>query len=430
MSNLNRRDRQLLIMRFWEARSIDEMAANLGVSSDAAKKRVSRAVERLRAALLDQGVRVPLTALGPLLGQAITAAPAGLALKTAAAVLAGYGTAPGSIAIVKGAIALMAWTKTKIVAVLIIGLMVVGGGAYAVRTAMAPRQVVMTIPQNSTAGTIAPPHITDSVWRNRFDEIYGLAPGQDLKRVAPPFVPERKTQFQVDNKDMARMMGDPDQMWMTYAYNGSVHWQSCTVGRPTIGDALERGVDLRPWEVEAAVDLWKIPFPGDIVTREGSTREQRLSALEPLLTPFFGHEVHFEKKTVTRNVILLGGQYRPVPARNGRGFSPYETVEVGHKGAPGAGVVTSTSFEGFCGALELMLRMRVVDHRASKVPAKMVTYRNNNVTSAVAEDPEKLRWLLDDLSRQTSLEFRVEPQQLDVWEMRGSGPASSADARH
>jgi RNA polymerase sigma factor (sigma-70 family) len=428
MSNLNRRDRQLLIMRFWEARSIDEMAASLGVSSDAAKKRVSRAVERLRAALLDHGVRVPLTALCLLLGQAITPAPTGLALKTAAAVLAGYGAAPGSVALVKGGIALMAWTKTKIVAVLIIGLMVVGGGAYAVRTSMAPRQVVMTIPQNATAGTIAPPHITDSVWRNRFDELYGLAPGQDLKRVAPPFVPERKTQFQVDNKDMARMMGDPDQMWMTYAYNGSVHWQSCTVGRPAIGDALESGVGLRPWEVEAAVDLWKIPFPGDIVTREGSTREQRLSALEPLLTPFFGHEVHFEKKTVTRNVIVLSGQYRPVPARNGRGFSPYETVEVGPKGPPGAGVVTSRSFEGFCGALELILRMRVVDRRTGKRPA-IITYRNNNVTSAVAEDPEKLRWLLDDLSRQTSLGFRVEPQQLDVWQMRGSGPASSADAR-
>ena len=417
MSDLNRRDRQLLIMRFWESRSIDEMAASLGVSSDAAKKRVSRAVERLRSALLDHGVQVPLTAVSPLLTQAIMPAPAGLALKTASLALAACKAAPGSIAIVKGGLVLMAWTKTKIVAVVIIGLMVVGG-AYAVRSTMAPRQVVMALPPGTGSATTAPPHIADSAWRNRFNEIYGLAPGENLKRVAPPFVPERKTLWQVDAKDLARMMPDTDQMWMSFAYDGSVHWQSCSVGKPTIGNALESGVGLRPWEIEAPVDFWAIPFPGDIVTRQGTTREQRLAAIEPLLTPFVAHDVRFEKTTVTRNVILLSGQYHPVPARN-RQNSPYETVEVGPKGAPKAGPVTSTTLEGFCGALELMLRMRVVDRRPAKPPA-MVTFHNNNVTRVYAEDPRKLQSLLDDISRQTALEFRIEPQPIEVWQMRGT----------
>ena len=47
MSGLSGTDRQLLVMRYWESRTTDEVAGTLNVSSDAAKKRVSRALERL-----------------------------------------------------------------------------------------------------------------------------------------------------------------------------------------------------------------------------------------------------------------------------------------------------------------------------------------------------------------------------------------------
>ena len=35
----------------------------------------------------------------------------------------------------------------------------------------------------------------------------------------------------------------------------------------------------------------------------------------------------------------------------------------------------------------------------------------------MAQDPKKLTALLSNLSRQTGLQFTVEPRELDVWEM-------------
>jgi hypothetical protein len=71
-----------------------------------------------------------------------------------------------------------------------------------------------------------------------------------------------------------------------------------------------------------------------------------------------------------------------------------------------------------------MLRMRVVDHRASKRVA-MVTFRNNNVTQPVAKGPQKLESLLLNVSRQTELKFSVEPRELDVWVMNVAGGSAS-----
>jgi len=48
MAGLNETDRHAMVLRFFDERSMGEVGAALGASEDAAKKRVHRAVERLR----------------------------------------------------------------------------------------------------------------------------------------------------------------------------------------------------------------------------------------------------------------------------------------------------------------------------------------------------------------------------------------------
>lgn len=417
MAGLNSRDRQVLVMRFWESRSNEEVAGVLGLSSDAAKKRISRSIDRLRKLLLRKGVSVPAPLLFPLLAaNSVRPAPAGLALKTVTAIAAGPAT--GAAGVLKGAVTIMAWTKAKVAAVAAAAILTVGGGTYLVKQAMAPKPLVVTLdsrprPAQAAAMPIVSQAGPGTAWKARFDDVYRLEPGQTIRRVAPPYIPERKIFWQVTVPDLAPAMPETDKMWMTFNYDGAVHWQGATVGQPTLGTALESGVGLRPYEVESTIDPWAIPFPGDLITRSGATKEQKLAAMVPLIAQAAGRSFHFEKQHVTRNAIVVLGIYRPVPGKDAGGF---KAIDVSVSLVPGTQYTTSTGFEQFCGALELMLRTRVIDQRSSK-PPQLVSFRNNGVTPAVARDPQKLQSLLTNLSRQTSLEFSIEPRELDVWVM-------------
>ena len=73
-------DRDALLLRYFEGKPLRAVGQALGIHEEAAKKRVSRAVEKLRTWLAGRGVVVPAVGLVALLGNLPTvAAPAGLA---------------------------------------------------------------------------------------------------------------------------------------------------------------------------------------------------------------------------------------------------------------------------------------------------------------------------------------------------------------
>lgn len=87
LNELRDTDRDALLLRYFERRSADDMARTLGIGSEAAQKRVSRALDRLRAMLLHRGVGLEAGSLAVLLAtQTAEAAPPALAAKITAAV--------------------------------------------------------------------------------------------------------------------------------------------------------------------------------------------------------------------------------------------------------------------------------------------------------------------------------------------------------
>jgi hypothetical protein len=84
-----------LQLRYFERKSAHEMAQSLGTSEEAAQKRVSRAVERLRELLAKRSVTAGAGGLVVLISaNAVQAAPAGLALSiTTSAAVAGTAVA-------------------------------------------------------------------------------------------------------------------------------------------------------------------------------------------------------------------------------------------------------------------------------------------------------------------------------------------------
>jgi RNA polymerase sigma factor (sigma-70 family) len=90
--NLRESDRSALILRYLEGRSLREVGVILGVEEDAARKRISRALDRLSEFFRCHGIAVPAKTGAALVTQAIHAAPAMPTGLAAAAAGAGIST--------------------------------------------------------------------------------------------------------------------------------------------------------------------------------------------------------------------------------------------------------------------------------------------------------------------------------------------------
>ena len=116
-------DRRAVLLRFYEQKTFVEVGQTLGISEDAARKRVSRAVEKLSTLFRRRGVTVSAVALATVMighvtpATASAAATAGIAATTATAALssAASATAAATAATTtaQAAASLLAWAKIK-----------------------------------------------------------------------------------------------------------------------------------------------------------------------------------------------------------------------------------------------------------------------------------------------------------------------------
>lgn len=129
MERLGKKDRDAIVLRFFENKPTHEVGAALGASEAAAKMRVSRALEKMRKFFGRRGVRLSAAAIaGAVSANSVQSAPVGLANTISGAALA-KGAAAGSstLTVVKGALKIMAWTKAKTAATVGAGLLLAAG---------------------------------------------------------------------------------------------------------------------------------------------------------------------------------------------------------------------------------------------------------------------------------------------------------------
>jgi uncharacterized protein (TIGR03435 family) len=119
VAGLREKDRQAIVLRFYEGRNLREVGLALGATEAAAEKRVNRALEKLRTFFTKRGVSSTTAILaGMISANSVHAAPVGLAKTISAAAIAKGATASTStLTLIKGALKIMAWTKIKTVIV-------------------------------------------------------------------------------------------------------------------------------------------------------------------------------------------------------------------------------------------------------------------------------------------------------------------------
>jgi RNA polymerase sigma factor (sigma-70 family) len=123
MDALDETDRSAILLRYFENKNLREVGESLKISDDAAQKRVSRAVERLREFFSKRNVTIGASGLAGLISaNAIQAAPVGLAATiSTAAVLAGTAVHTSTVIAATKTITMTTLQKTFITAALVAG---------------------------------------------------------------------------------------------------------------------------------------------------------------------------------------------------------------------------------------------------------------------------------------------------------------------
>jgi len=150
VSALDDTDRAAVLLRYFENKSLREVGAQLAISDDAAQKRVSRAVDRLREFFTKRGVSVGGSALAiAISANAVHAAPAGLAITISTAALASTAVSTATvIATTTTTIAMTALQKTLVTAAVTA---LAGVGIYEARQAVRRGEQVQQFQQMTTA---------------------------------------------------------------------------------------------------------------------------------------------------------------------------------------------------------------------------------------------------------------------------------------
>lgn len=144
MECLGQTDRDALVLRYFENKSLQEVGVALGLEERAAQKRVARGLEKLRVLLVKRGVTLSaMTIAGAVSAHSAQAAPLGLAITISATAVKGVAVAASVTTLVKGTLNVMTGMKLKFA---------LGVGAAAI---LASGVVIVAISQISTDDILA-----------------------------------------------------------------------------------------------------------------------------------------------------------------------------------------------------------------------------------------------------------------------------------
>ncbi len=418
LASLNADDRRAVTLRYFEQMSLNDVARATGVTPAAARQRVHRATVRLRAFFVRKGVSVPLASIGPIiLSHAIHPAPIGLATSTAHAALASHAASSSAIGLAqkflttsKGKLLIMTISKTKIVVAAATVLLLSSGAVVGYRALKPQPTKVVVVDSEAKINNPAEP-----LWRKKFNEVYGLQPGQTVKFVGEPMIPERQDYW--DTQSTTGKNFPLGNQFMLFSWDGNAaSWRVIGGGPQTLQLVLIKGANLKRWQWDSTMPE-DLMLPGDWVVRKGATTEEVMTGVAAVLTQKLGHPVHFEKRKVIADVIYARGPYHFVPL----------------PGKPDNGVVELVGKEGMDQNLTPFKRPMSISELLNMVE----TFSGKEVIDETGAGRTTIQCLdhgsyhdtdllIRNISAQTSIRLDHEPQETEVWHMIDSAASRPA----
>jgi beta-lactamase regulating signal transducer with metallopeptidase domain/Leucine-rich repeat (LRR) protein len=254
-------------------------------------------------------------------------------------------------------------------------------------------------------------------WTKRFDSVYGLEDDEILRRIPPPFIPERMDFYRHEHSRQAEVIpGGPD--YFTFHWDKKLtNWGMGFTDNLSLQAVLHRTLGLESFECEGPEEMLSLQLPGDWIVRPGAPMREKLSALEQIVANDLGLSVRFEERSVQRDVIVADGKYEfhPEPnAYNDTSVHIFADKLDPDEGA-GGGTGTVTKFLRWVGN-----RVGIPIINETEMPDEFELSWGNHRSSRLRRllEPErskKLDMVVANLARQTSLTFTKERREVDVW---------------
>jgi RNA polymerase sigma factor (sigma-70 family) len=317
-----------LLLRFYQGLEFTEVAVTLGISEAAARKRVTRAVDRLRGRLGDA------LSTGTLSIAAMHGTPANLTAFTAHITPAALGAASGipaaaSVgAATKGATMLMTLASLKTAAIATAAALLLAGGGLTAWSLASP--VAATAPAApATTEASALPVTGQHVSVKRTKPFSDFAPSTNaatlyqspdhpdhIVRIAPPFTPDRLDFYKRLNKDSPfNPVTKPSVLLVRWNNDQPIAWDIFLNGRPypdyTAEDIIQSLLSISPPNIEGPPELLQQPIPGDfMVCADGAAVEQAWRrGIETLLGDATGRGVKMTFVDVDRPAYVFRGTW-------------------------------------------------------------------------------------------------------------------------
>jgi RNA polymerase sigma factor (sigma-70 family) len=443
--------REPVVLCLIQERSRADAAESLGIPEGTLASRLAYAKKWLADRLTKRGLAMPA---------ALAAVVSGALLDRTAALASGAAGSGVVSQLATGAMRTMLWTKLRIGLLATAGLVVVTAGVLLAGPADRNTKRNAPVPEKKE-----PP---EPEWMKAFRKAYELKDGEYVKRVAPPYLPERVSfklhglyrghavdpEIDADNRKRASenamfstLFVEQDGKKLKYRMSiSSVYLKD----NPTLrqGDNL-----LTVWEAVGHVTGLSEPevvidpnskndvlfagknktVHGDFVTRKGAPLEKLAPQLEKILRDECNVDVRLTVKEEEQEVFVVGGKFKLTPPE-WRGHAKKEldvyATEDGLNqeyqfakfdvGREKAKFVETLSYSG--GPVELV---RFLGHRVTtrmvwdvELPAEpMMQWHNHKFKNPTKEqeaedkDPDKV---LPNVTAQTGLTFKKEKRKVPV----------------
>jgi hypothetical protein len=190
-------------------------------------------------------------------------------------------------------------------------------------------------------------------------------------------------------------------------------------GSTSLQAAVDRIVGLSKFEYEIAEDLKDLSIPGDWVLRKGSPRELRVAALERIVQESTGRPIVFRRREVERDVIVARGTFRfqPLSGTYDESWIHVYADRLDPDERSGGGGGSLEKFIRYLG--EVNFNQQVVDETQSDREIQVsYGWHKSGYVRLIADEKEraqKRQMVLDNVSRQTGLTFRIEHRMVCTW---------------
>jgi RNA polymerase sigma factor (sigma-70 family) len=453
LNELGETDRAALVLRFFENKTAREMAAALRMTEDAAQKRVTRALEKLRTRLLKHGVTLTTTVIASAVASnAIQAAPVGLAATISAAEIAG--------ATATTALILTTFQKLAITAALTATVAI---GIYQAKEAhkarteaqdhrraqgLAAEQIQkLQAERNKTTNPAAglneqfarsekndlePVKLRDEVellgaslsattnsadkdlWKLSFDATYKLKADEIVRYIPPPFIPERMDYYHETTIGQTKPIIQPPDFFILKQQTDGQFLATRGWGyeQHSLLQILTATFGFRRYEFEGKTELLDLNLPGDWTFKDGVSREDFLSALEPILLKAAGHKIHFEKRAIQHDTIIASGSLKMDLLMKETKIQIYSENTNSR-----AKIQTNANVKQLLETVGEQLNFSVINEADPGLSASLYLqcYPDSKFSNMGERRLELTEKVLDNLAAQTGLSFDIGQREEVVW---------------